>query len=85
MSFIVRSLERLFEAPQEIEENDRQFQQTLAPDLKKEGDPPIFRCRVCGLQSPERAYCPDCLADTMEPLTKDQGRSAADPERGNNP
>ena len=68
MSFIVRSLERLFEAPQEIEEQDRQRQLDLQPTKKKEGDPPIFRCRVCALESPERAYCPECLADTMEPV-----------------
>jgi rubrerythrin len=34
-----------------------------------DGDPPRFRCRVCGLEGPARGYCPDCLADTMEPLT----------------
>ena len=35
-----------------------------------EGDPPIYRCRVCGTESPDRTYCPQCLADTMEPLPK---------------
>ncbi len=68
MSWIVRSLERLFEAPQEIEEQDRQRRQDLQPTRKPEGAPPIFRCRVCALESPERAYCPTCLADTMEPI-----------------
>ena len=65
MSFIVRSIEKLFETPQEIEEEAREWEQHLAPSTKKEGDPPTFRCRVCGLESPERAYCPECLADTM--------------------
>ena len=71
---IVRSLERLFEAPQEIEEQDRQRQQDLQPSRKQEGDPPVFRCRCCGLESAERAYCPDCLADTMEPLERTRTR-----------
>jgi rubrerythrin len=74
MSFIVRSLERLFESPQEIEERDRERQQHLVPSKKKEGDPPVFRCRVCGLESPDRAYCPECLADTMVPITAKTSR-----------
>jgi hypothetical protein len=67
MSFIVRSLERLFETPQEIEEADRQRQQDLRPTQKPDADPPTFRCRVCHLISADRAYCPVCLADTMQP------------------
>jgi hypothetical protein len=32
------------------------------------GDPPLFRCRVCGAESTDRTYCSACLADTMEPV-----------------
>ncbi len=39
------------------------------PQREAEGDPPLYRCRVCGLEAPERGYCPECLADTMEPVT----------------
>lgn len=28
--------------------------------------PKTYRCRVCELQSTQQAYCPQCLADTME-------------------
>lgn len=27
-----------------------------------------FRCRICGLKSSEPSYCPECLAQTMEPV-----------------
>lgn len=65
MSFIVRSLERLFQTPQEVEEEGREQRQVLAPTKKREGDPPTYRCRVCGLEAADPAYCPTCLADTM--------------------
>jgi hypothetical protein len=68
MSFIVRSLELMFQSPEEIEEEAREQRQVLAPARKQDGDPPVFRCRACGLESPERAYCPECLADTMVPI-----------------
>jgi rubrerythrin len=38
-----------------------------------EGDPQLYRCRVCGAESPDRTYCPECLADTMEPVPKKPG------------
>ena len=72
MSFIVRSLERLFEPPAEIAEGERQRQQDLTPTRKKDGDPPTYRCRVCRLESPDRAYCPTCLADTMVLVTENR-------------
>ncbi len=62
-------LERLFESPARIEERMRD--EAAASKLEHrgdEGDPPIFRCRVCGLEAAERSYCPACLADTMEPV-----------------
>ena len=30
-----------------------------------------FRCRLCGHESADGAYCPDCLAPTMEKLLPD--------------
>jgi len=40
------------------------------PQREAEGEPPRYRCRVCGLEAPERGYCPACLADTMEPVAR---------------
>jgi hypothetical protein len=40
------------------------------PRREAEGDPPVFRCRVCEREAPERSYCPVCLADTMEPAAR---------------
>jgi len=40
------------------------------PKQEAEGDPPLCRCRVCGLEATERSYCPACLADTMEPVVR---------------
>jgi rubrerythrin len=56
-------------ARQEEAERKRQREQSRRA---AEGDPPIYRCRVCGAESPDRTYCPECLADTMEPVPKSQ-------------
>jgi rubrerythrin len=50
-----------------IEEAERKRLREQDPRAA-EGDPPVYRCRVCGLEGPERSYCPACLADTMELL-----------------
>jgi len=54
-------------ARQEEAERKRQREQVKR---EAEGDPPVFRCRVCGTEAPDRAYCPECLADTMEPVPR---------------
>ncbi|MBI5481203.1 MAG: hypothetical protein HY906_20260 [Deltaproteobacteria bacterium] len=51
------------------EEAERQARREQ-PVREAEGDPPLFRCRVCGTESADRTYCPECLADTMEPVPK---------------
>ena len=40
------------------------------PVREADGDPPLYRCRVCGIEGTDRTYCPACLADTMEPVPK---------------
>ena len=66
---IIKPLERLFEHPVKIEIEERARQQDLKGGPEgTEGAPPSFRCRVCGLEAAERAYCPDCLADTLAPI-----------------
>jgi rubrerythrin len=69
MSFIVRSLEKLLQTHEENERELRDKEQTIRPLRRRQGDPPTFRCRVCGLQAPEASYCPECLADTMVRVT----------------
>ena len=51
------------------EEQERKAAREL-PLRSNEGAPPRFVCRVCGRQDIQKAYCPDCLADTMKPLTE---------------
>jgi rubrerythrin len=77
---IVWSLKRLFDpATHNREEGERRAEREL-PRRTRESDPPQFDvegrspapeppqqfcCRVCGYESRSDAYCPDCLADTM--------------------
>jgi hypothetical protein len=48
-------------------EEDRRIQREL-PKRAIAGDPPLHRCRICGLEDQSPEYCPDCLADTMRPV-----------------
>jgi rubrerythrin len=63
---IVWSLKRLFDRPSEVEREVRERQAELRGEPKREGDPPTYRCRVCAFESQDAAFCPECLADTME-------------------
>jgi hypothetical protein len=40
------------------------------PKREAAGDPPRFACRVCGRQDDQGAYCPDCLAQTMDKVKR---------------
>jgi len=62
---IVWSLKRLFDKPADVEREVRDRQAVLRGERKSDGDPPTYRCRVCGLEGPDGEYCPECLADTM--------------------
>ena len=46
--------------------SDERKAQRERPEREQDGDPPHFVCRVCGHQDIQKAYCPECLADTME-------------------
>ena len=65
---IVESLKRLVDPVQarQLEEERRKAREQ--PKRDHAGDPPSFACRICGHVSADKAYCPECLADTMEPL-----------------
>jgi len=62
---ILKTFEELFRDEVRIEIEQRERDQDLKPPAPRPGDPPAYRCRVCGLESEEGAYCPACLADTM--------------------
>jgi rubrerythrin len=68
---IVESLVKLLDPVQarELEEQRRTAREQ--PKRDQGGDPPRFRCRICGHIGEDKAYCPECLADTMEPLKAD--------------
>ena len=57
--------DRLFADPDAIEVELRDAEQDRAGAPQTAGEPPTYRCRVCGLESPDKAYCPECLAETM--------------------
>ena len=65
---IIESLRRLVDPVQAREEEELRRQQREQPKRAHAGDPPRFACRICGHVSNDKAYCPECLADTMEPV-----------------
>lgn len=70
------ALEQLFEPPASIVARDREKRAAVRQNhTGGESDPPTFRCRVCGHESPERGNCPECLADTMVEVPPVRARS----------
>jgi rubrerythrin len=65
---IVESLVRLFDPVQAREREAQRKAAREEPKRERDGDPPRFSCRICGHVSDDRSYCPECLADTMQPL-----------------
>ena len=65
---IIESLVKLVDPIQAREREAEQRRAREEPKRDHDGDPPRFACRICGHESPEKGYCPDCLADTMEPI-----------------
>jgi rubrerythrin len=37
---------------------------------REEAGGPGYRCKVCGRVEQEKSFCPDCLADTMQPIPR---------------
>ena len=52
-------------SPEKVERFERDKIQDVTPDTRREAAPPLYRCRVCGLERDDGSYCPRCLADTM--------------------
>jgi rubrerythrin len=69
---IVESLKKLVDPVQVRQEEEERRRQREQPKREHAGDPPRFACRICGHESADKAYCPDCLADTMEPLRNER-------------
>jgi rubrerythrin len=65
---IVESLVRLFDPVQARQREQERRAAREQPKREHDGDPPRFACRICGHLSEDKSYCPDCLADTMEPV-----------------
>lgn len=82
---IIWSLKRLFDPQSYFWEESEREAEREQPDDSESGDPPGFAveasdakpgisgagfsCRVCGYKSADDAYCPECLADTMQPVS----------------
>jgi hypothetical protein len=67
---IVESLIRLTDPVQAREREAELRKKREEPKRNHAGDPPRFACRICGHESDDKSYCPECLADTMEPLRR---------------
>jgi hypothetical protein len=67
---IVESLKRLVDPAAERAEAAERKAAREQPIHEAAGDPPDFRCRVCGELGKDAMFCADCLAATMEPVRK---------------
>jgi len=65
---IIESLVKLVDPIQARQQEEERRRAREHNEGDTSSDPPRFACRICGHQSPEKGYCPDCLADTMEPI-----------------
>jgi hypothetical protein len=69
---IVESLIKLVDPVQAQRREEERRRDREQPARSDAGDPPEFACRICGLRSTERSYCPTCLADTMQPVPRNR-------------
>jgi hypothetical protein len=65
---IIQSLVKLVDPIQARQQEEERRTAREQPKRDHDGDPPRFACRVCGHEGADKSYCPECLADTMEPL-----------------
>jgi len=64
---IIESLVKLVDPVQARAREHERRAAREEPKREHDGEPPRFACRVCGHVGADKSYCPDCLADTMEP------------------
>jgi rubrerythrin len=64
---IVESLVKLVDPAEARRREEARRQDREQPQRADAADPPPeYQCRVCGLRDRQSAYCPTCLADTMQ-------------------
>jgi rubrerythrin len=71
---IVESLLKIVDPVQAKQLDEERRVAREQPKRDDASDPPRFVCRVCGHEDIQNAYCPACLADTMQ--------AAASPAKG---
>ena len=67
---IVESLIKLVDPVQAREREEQRRVTREQPKREAPGDPPLFACRVCGLEDTQGDFCPSCLAGTMQRLPR---------------
>jgi rubrerythrin len=66
---IIESLVKVVDPAEARRREEERRKDREQPERSDAGDPPhAYRCRVCGHQDDQGAYCPTCLADTMQKL-----------------
>jgi rubrerythrin len=67
---IVESLVKLVDPVEARRREEARRQDREQPQREDDGGPgpDAYECRVCGHRAAEGAYCPTCLADTMQKL-----------------
>jgi hypothetical protein len=68
---IVESLSKLTDPVRAREREEERRKDREQAQRNDTGDPPPrFRCRVCGHEDADGAYCAECLSDTMVRLPR---------------
>ena len=83
---IVESLVKLVDPAQAQEREEERRKAREQPKREASGDPPLYACRVCGLEDTQGDFCPTCLAGTMRRLPRAQAadkRAAASSKSSN--
>jgi len=65
---IIETFTKLVDPARASEREEELRKQREQTKRAQSGAPPRFTCRICGLVSEDKAYCPECLAETMIPL-----------------
>ena len=64
----VESLKKIVDPVQARQREEELRKEREQPKREHSGDPPRYVCRICGHTSEDKSYCPECLADTMQPV-----------------
>jgi len=66
---IIETLVKVVDPAEALRREEERRKDREQPERADAGDPPdAYQCRVCGHQDRQGAYCPTCLADTMQKL-----------------